>query len=317
MSMYSYETGKFEEYFSNENNNAFYRIWAAIYTGDDRFTIEALASLSKESSSQGKWAARSRIALAAKILTMGHHESCEKLLSAIDEIAFDDDQHRNFFLSLFGLLHKLVNNRVKDPTGLTLPRGIALIGDSHTLSISSVASENFTNIHYLPGTTLRLLSVKTESAQKLAVKRATILSLKNHTIMFSFGEIDSRFIYSHSIQKGFNLVKHCEVAKCGLEFLSQNISPYQEVAIFSLPPINERLMANLSEMEKKIAIENYEEYSTYFNQCATNLGFNIIEHRLDCMNYLIDHAHFSGAYYLELFRDLFGDNQLRSKIRLD
>jgi len=317
MSMYSYETGKFEEYFSNENNNAFYRIWAAIYTGDDRYTIEALASLNKESSLQGKWAARSRIALAAKILTMGQYESCAKLLTAIDKIAFEDDQHRNFFLSLFGLLHKLVNNRVEDSTGLTLPRGIALIGDSHTLSISSVASASFTNIHYLPGTTLRLLSVKTESAQKLAVKRATILSLKNHTILFSFGEIDSRFIYSHSIHKGFNLIKQCEVAKHGLEFLIQNINPYQEAAIFSLPPINEKLMANLTESEKEIAIESYKEYSTYFNECATNLGFNVIGHRSDCMDYLVDHAHFSGSYYLELLRDIFGDNQIHPKNRLD
>lgn len=318
MGMLDFNQGRFEEYMRDIENEPFSRIWAAIYTSEPRSTINTLAAMKSEDGLSPVWRNRAIIALASKILTLGENEAAKKLLRSVNECAFEKNTTTNFYISLYNLLDQLTrDDKEKPKKEFQIPKGAALIGDSHTLSLSSAFGEKFQEIHYIPGTTLRLLSAKVETAQKHAIYRAMVAVSKCPSILFSFGEIDSRFIYSHSNAQRFSFERQYRVLEAGIDYLTDLLSPYQQGIIFSLPPVNEHMMRGFSEQQKEVSINAYSSYAEHFSDYIQSKGLIEIKHHANAFEYLVDHAHFSESYYSNLFTDHFGSYVDESVDRLD
>lgn len=298
-----YESGELEKVLESKTSPLEQKLFACLFTADKTFINRFLLELGRDLANDNASLGRVALFLTATHLTNGNLAAANQQFSQLTNSIFESGNLTSFFASLAGLIQELLRDDIKLEKTILSENG-ALIGDSHTLSLSYLWAQPTSEVLYLPGLTLRGLSSPQKNSYTQAIENATSVSLRKDHLTFSIGEIDARNLYTHFakilVKKSYKDIMS-ETIRTSLNFVYGLRAPYQEFYIFNLPGFNPALVQKENLKHKAKIKSLYCEFKQVFSQTAVEIGFNLIDHKemleTEHINNLIDHAHFHPSFY--------------------
>lgn len=309
----NYESGRLLDSIDSPTSPRQQKFFATLFTCDNRYIFEYVSRYVDTEEKDG-WMARLLALKSVMLHCIGQHSSANQqariVATALSELG---DGMDTFYQSLVQYLVK-ISELDLDPNKLA-PMGTAIIGDSHTVSISQVINGASEGITYLPGITLRGLSSPFQNSYQKAMLNAAAVHQRKNRVLFSVGEIDQRLSYQIGIKNLANnydsyLDRLFETLRKGLEKIASLKCPYQEFFVLSLPPFDAALVSknSLSDEQTQKIVAQIENYGRIYEETAESLGIRVIGRSV--MRYgtphsnLLDHAHFHPSVYESIFNEL-------------
>ena len=297
----SYESGSLSNVLVDENPAVDQYLFALCFSCDSNFFYDSTLLLAKRVES--KWLPRIALFRAAKQINEGKFDAARTQLAQLKKNTLNLGHLDSFYTSLYKLLSNLLGS---DSLQYRIDsfENSALIGDSHTMSLSFVWRGAGSDIKYLPGLTLRGLAFPKMNSYKAGLENAILMSQRQDMVAFSIGEIDSRNIYLYW-QKIMDNPSYpnqfFELIGQSLESVYAYKAPYQRYCIFSLPGYRPDLIRKEDNVNELKIREMYSLFRKTFLETASSIGFEVIDHEnmfaSKHVENLIDHAHFHPSFY--------------------
>tara|TARA_B110000037_G_scaffold219822_1_gene285798 strand:- start:1006 stop:1953 length:948 start_codon:yes stop_codon:yes gene_type:complete len=299
-----YETGQLEKIIESKTPHIDRVLFALAFTCDPEYFFDKTREMI--GSAESKWHGRIALLRAAIQINSGAFQAANKQLSMISENSLVTGTMDSFYVSLYRLLKILADIEFQHvPPDFTTNK--ALIGDSHTMSLSRVWRGEGSKITYLPGVTLRGISFPLRNSYNVGIENALTINQRLDDIVFSLGEIDIRnnYFYFRKITSNSGYKKIItSTIRAALSKIYAHKAPYQRFHIFALPGFNPSLVEENDKGNTNKVGSLYNFYRKEFNKAADDLGFLVVDHRemfnKESVNNLIDHAHFHPRFYHDI-----------------